>query len=125
MKITNVFLTLIVASGFLMSSCRKDLVADANLQQHEQPINSQIKGGQKTVTFTFGPGGSLERGGTQDDVSVYNKPDWVDINFSSSIDFIALSWTYQGVPGTAVSSLDLMVSVLFRRVLPLSLPPLH
>ncbi|SKA03608.1 hypothetical protein SAMN04488128_102396 [Chitinophaga eiseniae] len=83
----------------MMTSCRKDLATATDPQRHPQALNADTKGGQKTITLGIGDG--LQRGaGTQDDAAVYNKPDWVNVNFSSSIDFLALSWTFQGTPGT-------------------------
>lgn len=100
MKIAKLFLSLTVVSAFMMSSCRKDLATDTNPQQNAEILNTEVKDGQKTITL--GIGGDYARGaGTQDDAAVYNKPDWVNRNFSSEVDFLALSWTFQGVPGTA------------------------
>lgn len=100
MKISNLFLPLIAVSVFMMSSCRKDLVTDTTPQQNAQTHNAGIKGEQRTITL--GVGDDYQRGaGTQDDAAVYSKPDWVDRNFSTEIDFLALSWTFQGTPGTA------------------------
>ncbi|MBC9913507.1 DNRLRE domain-containing protein [Chitinophaga varians] len=99
MKISNVFVTLILASTVMITSCRKDLAIDPTPQQHDQAFNAQIKDGKKTITL--GIGDPLAKGaGTQDDAAVYNHPDWVNRNFSSETDFLALSWTFQGTPGT-------------------------
>ncbi|WP_212002054.1 DNRLRE domain-containing protein [Chitinophaga sp. HK235] len=96
MKSANLFLTLTVVSVFMMSSCRKDLATDTNPQQNAQTLNAQIKDGQKTITLGVG----YEKAGSQDDATVYSHPDWVNRNFSTEVDFLALSWTFQGVPGT-------------------------
>ncbi|QJB41708.1 DNRLRE domain-containing protein [Chitinophaga oryzae] len=99
MKISHLFLPLIVSSIFTMTSCRKDLATATNPQQNTQALKTEINDGSKTITL--GIGDDLQRGaGTQDDAVVYNKPEWVNVNFSSSTDFLASSWTYQGVPGT-------------------------
>ncbi|NSL88649.1 DNRLRE domain-containing protein [Chitinophaga sp. Mgbs1] len=97
MKISNLFLALTVATAFLMTSCRKDLATDTNLQQQDQALNVSVKDGQKTIIF----GGGYDKAGAQEDAHVYSKPDWANGNFSAFEDFLTSSWTYQGTPGTA------------------------
>ncbi|MGN7820166.1 DNRLRE domain-containing protein [Chitinophaga varians] len=100
MKISNALVTLTLVAAFMTSSCRKDLATDPNPQQNAQVLNSEIKDGKKTITLSIGD--NFTKGaGTQDDAAVYNHPDWVNRNFSSETDFLALSWTFQGTPGTA------------------------